>query len=91
MTTQNNNQQPESLKKSICCNDDMSGGVQCLNCGADGRKKFECETCEDTGEVSTMEQVTPGEPHMADVGTEPCPDCKNNEPDDMSGVTEGDR
>ena len=25
-------------KKSICCNDDMFGGCQCLNCGADGRE-----------------------------------------------------
>lgn len=31
-----------------------------------------CEYCGGTGEVSTMEQVYPGEPHMADVGTEKC-------------------
>lgn len=34
-----------------------------------------CETCGGTGEVSSMEAVYPGEPHMADVGTQPCPDC----------------
>lgn len=35
-----------------------------------------CETCDGTGEVSSMEQVYPGEPHMADIGTQPCPDCQ---------------
>lgn len=44
--------------------------------------KVECQTCGGTGEVSKMEAVYPGEPHMADVGTQPCPDCQNNEPDD---------
>lgn len=89
MTTQNHNQQPESQKKSICCNADMIGGVQCVTCGADGRE--ECETCGGTGEVGTMEQVYPGEPHMANVGTENCPDCNSSEPDDFSGASEGDR
>lgn len=35
-----------------------------------------CRTCGGTGEVSKMEQVYAGEPHMADIGTESCPDCK---------------
>ena len=42
----------------------------------------ECPTCGGTGEVGRMEAVYPGEPHMADVGTQPCPDCQSNEPDD---------
>ena len=41
-----------------------------------------CQTCGGTGEVSKMEAVYPCEPHMADVGTQPCPDCQNSEPDD---------
>lgn len=38
-----------------------------------------CNTCGGTGEVSQMEAVYAGEPHMADVGTAPCPDCNNQE------------
>lgn len=34
-----------------------------------------CRTCGGTGEVSSMERVYANEPHMADVGTQPCPDC----------------
>lgn len=34
----------------------------------------ECEYCEGEGEgvVSCMEYVYPGEPHMADIGSEQC-------------------
>lgn len=35
-------------------------------------KKFACELCEDTGEVTTMERVYPNEPHTAPIGTEKC-------------------
>ncbi len=39
-----------------------------------------CETCNGTGEVSTMEKTHGAhEPHMADVGTAPCPDCQSKE------------
>lgn len=31
-----------------------------------------CEFCLGSGEVTTYEQVYPGEPHVADVGTETC-------------------
>lgn len=31
-----------------------------------------CEFCNDTGEVSVMEQVYANEPHMASTGTEVC-------------------
>lgn len=40
-----------------------------------------CEHCEDSGEVSRMEAVYPGEPHMADIGTETCT-CKRRDDDD---------
>ena len=45
-----------------------------------------CRTCKGTKEVSAMEQVYAGEPHMADVGTRACPDCcppKEEEYDDQ--------
>jgi hypothetical protein len=32
----------------------------------------DCEECGGTGEVRTMEQVYPNEPHMADIGSQPC-------------------
>lgn len=35
-----------------------------------------CQECGGTGEVSTMERVYNNEPHMADVGTAPCPACR---------------
>ena len=41
-----------------------------------------CPTCGGTGEVSAMEQVYPGEPHMADIGTQPCPDCRSPKDED---------
>lgn len=42
-----------------------------------------CQTCDGTGEVSKMGPVYAGEPHMADVDTEPCPDCRPpREPED---------
>lgn len=34
-----------------------------------------CATCGGSGEVSSMENVYPGEPHQANVGTSNCPDC----------------
>lgn len=42
-----------------------------------------CETCGGTGEVDRMEAVYPGEPHMASIDTQPCPDCSiRNDEDD---------
>ena len=38
----------------------------------------ECEFCGGTGEITTMERVYSGEPHMADIGTRPCV-CQNKE------------
>lgn len=34
-----------------------------------------CRTCGGLGEVTTMEQVYSGEPHIAPIGTQNCPDC----------------
>lgn len=36
-----------------------------------------CETCGGTGEITTMERVYPNEPHLAPVGSAPCPDCQD--------------
>jgi hypothetical protein len=41
-----------------------------------------CELCGGTGEVTTSEQVYPGEPHMADIGTRKCI-CQLKEESDM--------
>lgn len=35
-----------------------------------------CATCDNTGEVSVLAEVWPGEPNIADIGTQPCPDCQ---------------
>lgn len=44
------------------------------------KTKFDCAMCEDTGEVSAMGFVYPGEPHMADVETVPC-ECRIDDDD----------
>ncbi len=54
-------------------------------------KEEECETCGGIGYVRTTERVYPGEPHMAPVGEEPCPECNGKDEDDFSGASEGDR
>jgi hypothetical protein len=40
-------------------------------------EKEECEFCGgidgEHEDITTMEQVWPGEPHMAPIGTQPCP------------------
>lgn len=41
-----------------------------------------CEECGGYGYVSVMERVYPNEPHMAEIGSEPCPSCQNREQDD---------
>lgn len=38
-------------------------------------KEYNCDICEDTGEVTTMEPVYAGEPHVAPIGTRVCT-CK---------------
>ena len=37
----------------------------------------DCPTCNGTGEVSQSEQVYPNEPHTAEIGSAPCPDCQS--------------
>lgn len=37
-----------------------------------------CDTCDGTGEVTTMEYVYPNEPHMAPIGTKTCIDCNGS-------------
>jgi hypothetical protein len=60
---------------SACCDAPLIGDTQCEACGGDGREV--CEYCGGVDgeheDVTTMEQVYPGEPHMADIGTAPCP------------------
>lgn len=41
-----------------------------------------CATCGGTGKVSAMGRVYPGEPHMADIDEEPCPDCSLSDEED---------
>lgn len=43
--------------------------------------EYDCEICQDTGEVDTMESVYPGEPHQAPIGTQKC-ECRLRDPDD---------
>lgn len=45
-------------------------------------KEEVCETCGGDRVVSAMEQVYAGEPHMADIGEQPCPDCSIDEDED---------
>lgn len=44
----------------------------CLKCERDCETEEVCEFCGGTGEVTTMEQVYAGEPHMAPIGTATC-------------------
>ncbi len=52
----------------------------CPRCKKECETEEVCETCLGEGEVTTMEQVWAGEPHMAPIGTAKCPDC-TPEPD----------
>ena len=76
----------EKDKVSNCCkapveyiHDDKTDGFVCSKC--DRLCDAICEFCEGTGEVSQMESVYPGEPHMADIGTRKCI-CKIEEDDE---------
>lgn len=44
----------------------------CLKCEKDCEIDPVCEFCGGEGEVTTMEYVYPGEPHMAPIGTRTC-------------------
>ena len=52
------------------------------NCECGEWHEDTCQTCRGTGEVATMERVYPNEPHMADVGSGPCPDCRDQGDED---------
>ena len=41
-----------------------------------GMLEGKCKECGGTGELSVEEQVYAGEPHMAPIGSEPCPSCQ---------------
>lgn len=59
------------------CEHICSGNCRRVGCNCECGEWHEdvCEMCDGTGEVSCMEAVYPGEPHMADVGTQTC-ECK---------------
>lgn len=46
----------------------------------------ECQTCGGEGRIPKYEQVWSGEPHMADIGSQPCPNCQREDDSDMSGA-----
>lgn len=41
-----------------------------------------CETCGGDGKISAPGYVYPGEPHIADIETQPCPDCTEESGDE---------
>lgn len=41
---------------------------------------YDCDECNDTGEVTTVEAVYPGEPHVAPIGARKC-SCQEYEED----------
>jgi len=48
------------------------------------KKEEVCNTCGGTGEVTIPGKVWPGEPHLADVDSGPCPDCRRDVEDTNS-------
>lgn len=69
-----------------CCGDHASHTH--LGCCSENKQEPEENVCELCGgkdgeheDISTMEAVYPGEPHMADVGSRPCPNLEANEED----------
>lgn len=48
------------------------------------RFENECDECGGTGEVTTMEQVYANEPHMAPIGTRPCPKCRSKKEEEYN-------
>lgn len=72
----------ETVFISKCCKvevlDDGLGGKEaifCPKCEEPCEREEVCAECLGSGEVTTMERVYPNEPHMAPVGSEPCPAC----------------
>lgn len=54
----------------------------CKKCGLECEVEEVCAECGGTGEVTTMEAVYAGEPHMAPIGNAPCPACRPSRDDD---------
>lgn len=76
----------ETVEVSDCCHADLVEGYKnnprdhhdpieiytCSKCGKECEVEEVCAFCRGEGEVTTMEQVYPNEPHYADVGTRKC-------------------
>ncbi len=67
-----------------CCGDHTAHNH--LGCCSEGKEEEVCEDCGGKNgehqDVPQMEAVYPGEPHMADVGSRPCPQLTDNQNDD---------
>ncbi len=76
---------------SNCCDAQVRNG-RCQDCKemAGTYEEFDCETCEDTKEVTV--DVWDNDSHRYQpTGTGRCPDCTGEDDADFSGATEGDR
>lgn len=85
----------ETIEVSVCCKAEVIEGFKdnprdhhdpieiytCVKCEKECDVEDVCAECGGTGEVSVMEAVYPGEPHMADIGTQKCP-CQRRDQED---------
>lgn len=69
----------ETILVSTCCQADVTAHLagdesahQCTACEKVCDVEEVCADCYGTGEVTTMEYVYAGEPHMAPIGTRRC-------------------
>lgn len=66
----------ERIEISLCCEadtyEDEEDREVCCKCKKVCSTKMVCAYCMGTGEVTVDEQVYPGEPHTAPIGTEKC-------------------
>lgn len=63
---------------SQCCGQELKNGL-CGYCFKACRVESVCADCLGSGEVTSLDYVYAGEPHMADVKIEVCA-CKSTEP-----------
>lgn len=82
----------ETIEVSACCHGDLVEDYKdnprdhhdpepiytCKKCKRECDVEEVCADCLGTGEITTMEQVYAGEPHMAPIGSRVCP-CQNKE------------
>lgn len=74
---------------STCCDAKIINGL-CFDCKEHAEPfKFDCEICEDTGEVSCDERDSDGNWEHG-TGTQIC-ECRLDSEVDFSGSSEGDR